>query len=85
VAFDFYETRRRGLGIKFALEVGIGISTILEAPRRWPEIEPGYRKNRLDPFPYALIYHLPTPQILEIVAVFDLRRQPGSWRNNLSS
>jgi plasmid stabilization system protein ParE len=79
-AADFYETRRAGLGSEFAAEVESALARVLEAPRRWPEIEHGIRRYRLDRFPYAVIYRTPSKQTVEIIAVFDLRRRPGSWR-----
>ena len=79
-AADFYEAQRLGLGIEFGVSVGLAVAHVLEAPRRWPEIEPGIRRFRLDRFPYALIYRVLPPQTVEIIAVFDLRREPGSWR-----
>jgi hypothetical protein len=52
----------------------------MESPDRWPEVEPGLRRFRLDRFPYALVYRVVPPKIVEIIAVFDLRSEPGSWR-----
>lgn len=82
-AVVYYELQRLGLGAEFAVEVGIGIARILDAPRRWSEVEPGVRKYRLDRFPYGIIYRLPSPQQIEIIAIFDLRRRPDSWKDRL--
>lgn len=79
-AADFYEMQRPGLGTEFAVEVELALAHVLEAPRRWPEIVAGVRRFRLDRFPYALIYRIASPTAVDIVAVFDLRRRPGSWR-----
>lgn len=76
----FYESQRAGLGYEFAVEVGRALSTIAEAPHRWPEIEPGVRKFRLARFPYAILYEASSSKRVTVVAVFDLRRQPGSWK-----
>jgi plasmid stabilization system protein ParE len=80
-AAEFYELQRPGLGAEFAVDVGLAIAQVLDAPRRWPELEPGIRRYRLDRFPYAVIYRTSFPQWTEIIAVFDLRRRPGSWRD----
>ena len=80
-AADFYESQRAGLGTEFAVDFGLALGRVLEAPQRWPELETGIRRFRLDRFPYALIYRIIPVQIVEIVAVFDLRRQPGTWRD----
>ena len=81
-ASSFYEMQRLGLGAEFAVEVGIGIARILDAPRRWPEVEPGVRKYRLDRFPYGIFYTLAGSEV-RIIAVFDLRRRPNGWRDRL--
>ena len=79
-AVSSYDSQRRGLGAEFAVEVGIAISRVLESPDTWPEIELGLPKYRLRRFPFALIYRRITVQLVEVVAVFDLRRRPGPWR-----
>jgi toxin ParE1/3/4 len=82
-AADFYEANQVGLGVEFAIDVGLGIAKVLDAPARWPEIERGFRRYRLNRFPYALIYRMLPRDVVEFVAVFDLRRRPGSWRRNV--
>ena len=78
-AAAYYESQRDGLGLEFAIEVGIGIAHVLMAPSRWPEVEPGVRKYRIDRFPYGIFYRV-AAQHIDVIAVFDLRRAPGSWR-----
>lgn len=80
-AADFYESRRTGLGIEFADEVDAGISHILEAPTRWPEVERDVRKYRTQRFPYGILYRIANAREIDIVAIFDLRRRPGAWRS----
>src|SRR5690349_3935072 len=79
-AVEFYELQRQGLGGEFAVELGIGIARVLDAPNRWPEVEPGIRKYRIDRFPYGIFYQTPDRATVQIVAVFDLRRRPGTWQ-----
>ena len=79
-AARYYEAERDGLGLELVIEVGIGLATIENAPRRWPEIEPGARKYRIDRFPFAILYRVNSPHHFEVVAIFDLRRRPGSWK-----
>ena len=64
----------------FIVEVGLELGQVLDAPRRWPEYEPGVRKFRLSRFPYAILYEPTGPHSVEVFAIFDLRRRPGSWR-----
>src|SRR5665213_3648269 len=81
-AAEYYESRRTGLGLEFTDAVDQALSAVLEAPQRWPELEPGIRRFRLGRFPYALIYQITSEHALVIIAVFDLRRRPGSWRRS---
>jgi plasmid stabilization system protein ParE len=81
-AADFYDMRKEGLGAEFAVDVGLALARVLEAPERWPEIERGVRRYRLDRFPYAVIYRISSGSMVDIIAVFDLRREPGSWRRD---
>jgi toxin ParE1/3/4 len=81
-AADFYELQRLGLGAEFVADVDAGISRVLDAPPRWPELEPGVRRYRLDRFPYALIYRITSSEVVDIVAVFHLHRKPGTWRGD---
>ena len=83
-AAAFYESRRQGLGAGFSLEVESTIGRILEAPRRWREIEQDVRSCRTRTFPYAILYSLDDDSVL-IVAVMHLRRKPGYWRERVPS
>jgi hypothetical protein len=78
---QFYDTQRDGLGTEFLVEVGVGVSKILDAPKRRSQIEPGVHKYNLRRFPYGVIYRILDPQFIEVVAVFDLRRRPGGWKD----
>ncbi|MEA2710808.1 MAG: hypothetical protein QOF78_3409 [Phycisphaerales bacterium] len=81
-AAQFYDDQNEGLGAEFAVDVGLAIARVLDAPNTWPEIEAGIRKYRLDRFPYARIYRVERGQVVVIISVFDLRRFPGSWRRS---
>lgn len=53
---------------------------ISNAPRQWPEIEPGVRRVLLRGFPYSLIYELWDERVV-ILAVKHDKRQPGYWHD----
>jgi toxin ParE1/3/4 len=81
-AYDFLEHQRSGLGDDFANQLQLAFRRIAEAPFRWPEIEPGFRRYRLARFRYGLIYRVVQDRA-EIIAIWHLARRPGSWRANL--
>jgi hypothetical protein len=83
-AVNFYNRQRQGLGYEFAVEIGLALSKILDAPDSWLEILPGFRRYRLDRFPYGVIYRKLNPKLIETVAIFDLRAEPDSWQRNLA-
>lgn len=78
-AMRWYEAHRAGLGDEFLQAVVDVEAKIAEAPNRWTEIEPGFRKLNTDRFPYGLIYQQVAGHV-EIVAVMHLSRRPGYWR-----
>lgn len=43
-------------------------------------IDDAIHKYRLDRFPYAILYRVLSKELFEIIAVFDLRARPGSWK-----
>ena len=81
----YYESQRSGLGDEFLDEVDVAIAAVLDAPERWPEVEAGIRRYRLDRFPYGLIYrHFRETKVIQIEAVMELHRRPGYWHRRLS-
>lgn len=53
-AAAWYEAEREGLGLRFEQELHKVLARIEEAPRQFPEIEPGARRALLHRFPYAI-------------------------------
>lgn len=83
-AFDWYESRREGLGSSFAQEVEDALSRIETNPRLYVLVdrEEGVRRARLRRFPYSILY-LPTSEHIAILAVTHQARKPDSWRRRL--
>ena len=79
----FYEDRRSGLGAAYTLEVEAATNRILEAPDRWRIIEQDVRRCLIHTFPFGILYTVERDSIL-IIAVMNLRREPGYWRSRLS-
>lgn len=79
-AIDYYETCRKGLGLEFAEEVYATIARVTRFPAAWTPLSRSTRRCLLNRFPFAIIYRIQSG-FLEVVAVADLRRRPGYWRN----
>ncbi len=82
-AARYYESCRAGLGDEFLDAVDAGIAAVLEAPDRASQLDAEYRRHRIDRFPYGLVYHRLTDDLIEFVAVMNLRREPDYWRERL--
>lgn len=79
-AMDWYEARRRGLGLEFLTVVDAALRRIEETPEQvaaWSE-NPRFRRLVLQRFPYVVFFHL-RAQGPEIVAIAHCSRTPGYW------
>ncbi len=81
-AVDYYESCESGLGSSFAGEVLAAIENILAFPTAWPLIEHEIRRCQTRRFPYGILYTVEADMIF-ILAVMDLRREPGCWKDRL--
>lgn len=81
-AAGYYDAQRAGLGDEFLDELDDTISAIVEAPFLVRELEPGIRRHRLKRFPYGIVYRT-SNDVVYVIAVMHLHRQPGYWRDRL--
>ncbi len=81
-ASDWYETRRKGLGLSFENEVIKAAVRAAKNPLRWPIHVDDIRSIRLNKFLYRL-YYVVLGQSLRIIAVAHLSRSPDYWRSRL--
>ena len=79
-AIEYYEAIDAGLGYDFALEVHATIKRTVEFPKAWPVLEGGVRRCLVRRFPYGILYSKEQDGIC-IVAVMNLHREPGYWKN----
>jgi toxin ParE1/3/4 len=78
--FDWYLERSAGAAARFASELGRAISSIAEAPQRWPVGIHGTRKFLLRRFPFAVVYR-ELPSIIQVLAIAHGHRRPGYWKD----
>ncbi len=81
-AVSFYNTQSEGLGYEFAAEVNRTIQRIIQYPEAWAKLSKRTRRCRTNRFPYGVIYQI-IEEMLLIVAVMHLSREPQTWRSRL--
>lgn len=79
-AFLWYLARNARAAERFEAAVEECIDAIVEAPERFPELEPGVRRRFVfHRFPHAVLYRIVGDEV-QVVAVMHMRRKPGYWR-----
>jgi plasmid stabilization system protein ParE len=79
-ALSWYAERSPHAAAAFLSEIDHAISSILEAPRRWPVLEGECRRIALVRFPYFIVYREKGNNLIQVLAVAHGRRRPGYWR-----
>ncbi len=81
-AVEWYEDQRAGLGEELAGELAHVVSLIERFPDAWHPLTKRIRRQRLDRFPYNVVYARAAQEI--VVLVFSHQhRHPGYWRKRL--
>jgi len=80
-AYDWYEIQLIGLGESFLDELEVGYGKILANPFYYSFIENGYRRLRINRFPYIVIYEILDKTIV-VYAIFHTSRNPEKRLNN---
>ena len=81
-AFLWYETNREGLGYDFLLHFNAGVNFLERNANIFKTEYKGIRKYLIKRFPYKIIY-LMKNEIVIIVAVIHVKRNPGLLRKRL--
>ena len=79
-AVNYYKKLSHSLGIEFLEEFYSTIYRIQEFPNAWTKISKKCRRCILNRFPYSIIYFV-QKNIVVVVAVMQLNRQPFYWEN----
>jgi hypothetical protein len=81
-AFEYYESRQRGLGEDLRKAVREQVQKIASHPDAWILIRPGIRKCLGSRFPYDVIYQKQYEVIL-ILALAHRKRRPLYWQDRI--
>ena len=81
-AIAYYEEHAPGLGLDFSAEVHAAIGRILAFPKAWQILRGDIRRALVYRFPYGVLYAVDT-DLIWIVAVMNLHRQPRYWQERL--
>lgn len=81
-AISYYNAQSEGLGYEFAAEVKRTLERIVQYPDAWSKLSNRTRRCRTNRFPYGVIYRV-RKEILLIVAVMHLSREPETWKSRL--
>jgi plasmid stabilization system protein ParE len=81
-AFDWYESRRPGLGIEFVGEVQRVLDRIAVNPLIHSAVQLDIRKSVVRRFPYAVFYR-PHADRIEVIAVFHSKRDPANLHDRV--
>jgi len=81
-AAAYYESCRVGLGVEFAEEVYRAVSLARAFPDAGTPCSKHTRRLLVRRFPFGVIYQV-KGRMVQVIAVADLRRQPGYWRDRL--
>jgi len=81
-AISYYNSQSEGLGYEFAAEVKRTLERIVQYPDAWLKLSKRTHRCRTNRFPYGIIYQI-RKEILLIVAVMHLSREPETWKSRL--
>ncbi len=79
-AFDFYESRRAGLGPRFAVRVNEVLTRIGKTPRMHALVRGDVRKAVVTKFPFC-VYYRELADRVEVISVFHTSRDPADWQD----
>jgi plasmid stabilization system protein ParE len=81
-AYDFYESRKEGLGEEFAQCVQVELKSLEINPKVHAKIYKEARRAVVKRFPYCIYYIIRSEQV-HIVSVFHTSRNPRKWQSRI--
>jgi toxin ParE1/3/4 len=81
-AFDWYETRVRGLGSEFLLVLDALFNSILRNHQLYQVVHRNVRRALTRRFPYAVFFIVEDNKIV-VLSVYHLKRSPRIWKGRV--
>ena len=78
IAYDWYESQRRGLGEDFLLILEDSCAKISREPHGYQLIYKNIRRKLVNRFPYGIFFTLQDDGII-VVAIIHTKRNPTEW------
>jgi len=79
-AVDWFEEKHDGLGIEFTDAVRDVLSSVAETPLIYRKLYRDVRAVSVKGFPYQIFYRILNDDSVEVLSVFQVRRDPRIWR-----
>ena len=73
----YYETKQKGLGLRFSAAVEEHLNIITHTPKHYKKIKKEYREILIKHFPFLIIYRIDeVKKKIIVVSVFHAKRNP---------
>jgi plasmid stabilization system protein ParE len=81
LAFEWYEFRSEGLGVRFARSIDDAFRFIATNPEAAQTVDGRVRRSVVKTFPYSIYYHWDSNsgKVL-VIAILHFSRNPNIWR-----
>lgn len=80
-AYDYYEFRKKGLGIRFINTLEIYLERVQKYPYHYQIKRKPYREAHVKDFPFIIIYEIENNSII-VYSVFNTSRNPNKKPTN---
>ena len=77
-AFEWYESRKSGLGAEFLRSVALARDLLVKDPQRFPVTRSPFQWIKLRKFPYGLHYRVIDNRV-SVLACLHFRQSPEHW------
>jgi plasmid stabilization system protein ParE len=81
-AFDWYESRVRGLGSEFLLVLDAVFNSIIRDHLIYPVVHRNVRRALTRRFPYAVFFIVDESKVV-VLSVFHVKRSPRIWMGRI--